>query len=150
MSEVYKKVKEFKSKYPMTVAWRLKANSKVVERHLNPDEHVIYAFAAQKSVSSLDVFSTAVIALTNKRILIGRKRLVFGYFLNSVTPEMFNDLKVMASMFWGKIYIDTVKEYITLSNIDKGALDEIETEITSYMMEAKKLYPDHENAKKRK
>ncbi|MBQ7136596.1 MAG: PH domain-containing protein [Bacilli bacterium] len=150
MSEVYKKVKEFKSKYPMTVAWRLKANSKVVERHLNPDEHVIYAFTAQKSVSSLDVFSTAVIALTNKRILIGRKRLVFGYFLNSVTPEMFNDLKVMASMFWGKIYIDTVKEFITLSNIDKGALDEIETEITSYMMEAKKLYPDHENVKKRK
>jgi len=150
MNEVYKRVKEFKSKYPMTVAWRLKANSKVIEKHINPDEHVIYAFAAQKSVSSLDVFSTAVVALTNKRILIGRKRLVFGYFLNSVTPEMFNDLKVMASMFWGKIYIDTVKEYITLSNIDKGALDEIETEITSYMMEAKKLYPDHESSKKRK
>lgn len=144
MGEVYKRVKEFKNKYPMTVAWRLKSNSKVVEKHLNPDEYVIYAFAAQKSASSLDVFSTAVIALTNKRILMGRKRAVFGYFLNSITPDMFNDLKVMASMIWGKIYIDTVKEFITLSNIDKGALDEIETEITSYMMEAKKLYPDDE------
>ena len=151
MGEVYKRVKEFKSKYPMTVAWRLRANSKVIEKHLNPDEYVIYAFAAQKSVSSLDVFSTAVIALTNKRILMGRKRAVFGYFLSSITPDMFNDLKVMASMIWGKVYIDTVKEFITLSNIDKGALDEIETEITSYMMEAKKLYPDSEdNAKKRK
>lgn len=142
MGEVYKRVKEFKSKYPMTVAWRLKLNSSVIERHLNPDEYVIYAFAAQRSVSSLDVFSTAVVALTNKRILIGRKRAVFGYFLNSITPDMFNDLKVMASMIWGKVYIDTVKEFITLSNIDKGALDEIETQITSYMMEAKKLYPD--------
>ena len=55
---------------------------------------------------------------------------------------MFNDLKVMSTVIWGKIYIDTVKEFITLSNIDKGALDDIETQITSYMMEAKKLYPD--------
>lgn len=148
MSEVYKRVKEFKQKYPMTVAWRLKLNSKVIERHLNPDEYVTYAFVAQKSASSLDVFSTAVVALTNKRILIGRKRLVFGYFLNSITPDMFNDLKVMSSMIWGKIYIDTVKEFITLSNIDKGALDEIETAITSYMMEAKKLYPKNEKKSK--
>lgn len=150
MGEVYKRVKEFKNKHPMTVAWRLKANSKVIERHINPDEYVIYAFAAQKSVSSLDVFSTAVVALTNKRILIGRKRAVFGYFLDSVTPEMFNDLKVMASLIWGKIYLDTVKEFITLSNLDKGALDEIETEITSYMMEAKKLYPSIDTDSKRK
>jgi len=142
MGEVYKRAKEFKTKHPMTVAWRLKANSRVVEKHLNPDEYVIYAFPAQKSVSSLDVFSTAVVALTNKRILMGRKRALFGYFLNSITPDMFNDLKVMSSVIWGKIYIDTVKEFITLSNIDKGALDEIETQITSYMMEAKKLYPE--------
>lgn len=152
MGEVYKKVKEFKHNHPMTVAWRLKANSKIVEKHINPDEYVIYAFAAQRSVSSLDVFSTAVVALTNKRILIGRKRAVFGYFLDSVTPDMFNDLKVMSSVIWGKIYIDTVKEFITLSNIDKSALSEIETEISSYMMEAKKLYPSHdeEDSKKRK
>lgn len=152
MGEVYQKVKEFKHKHPMTIAWRLKANSKIVEKHINPDEHVIYAFAAQKSVSSLDVFSTAVVALTNKRILIGRKRAVFGYFLDSITPDMFNDLKVMSSVIWGKIYIDTVKEFITLSNIDKSALSEIETEISSYMLEAKKLYPSHdeEDSKKRK
>ena len=150
MGEVYKRVREFKDKYPMTVAWRLKANSKVIERPINPDEYVIYAFAAQKSASSLDVFSTAVVALTNKRILIGRKRAVFGYFLDSITPEMFNDLKVMASLVWGKIYLDTVKEFITLSNLDKGALDEIETQITSYMMEAKKLYPSIDKDSKAK
>ena len=42
MNNVYKRVKEFKSKYPATVAWRLKANSKVVEKHINPDEKVLY------------------------------------------------------------------------------------------------------------
>ena len=34
--------------------------------------------------------------------------------------------------------IDTVKELVVLSNIDKGALGEIETYITEYMMEEKK------------
>ena len=140
MNDVYEKVKEFKTKYPMTVAWRLKANSKVVQKHMNPDEHVIYAFAAQKSKSSLDIFSTAIVVLTNKRILIGRKRVVFGYFLDTVTPDMFNDLKVKAGIIWGRIYIDTVKEFIPLSNIQKDALDEIETNITEYMMEEKKKY----------
>jgi len=140
MKSVYKRVKEFKNKYPMTVAWRLKANSKVVEKHINPDEEVIYAFVAQKSHSSIDVFSTAVVVLTDKRILIARKRLLFGYFLDGITPAMFNDLKIKASLLWGKIFIDTAKELITLSNIDKNALDEIETSISSYMLEKKKLY----------
>ena len=39
------------------------------------------------------------------------------------------------------VYIDTVKEFVTLSNISLDALTEIETRITSFMMEAKKQYP---------
>lgn len=147
MNNVYKRVKEFKAKYPMTIAWRLKANSRVVEKHINPDEKVLYAFPAQKSHSSLDVFSTAIVVLTDKRILIGRKRLLFGYFLDGITPAMFNDLKVTASLIWGKIFVDTAKELITLSNIDKQALDEIETNISSYMLEKKKLYVEHKEKK---
>lgn len=139
-NQVYKKVLEFKHRHPATVAWRLKQNSSVIEKHLNPDEEVLYAFAAQKNDSSFDIFGTAVIAITNKRILIGRKRVVFGYFLDSVTPDLFNDLKVKGGLIWGKVYIDTVKEFITLSNIGVEALPEIETEISRYMMEMKKAY----------
>ena len=127
----------FKKKYHMSIAWRLKKNSKVVEKHLNPDEKVLYVFAAQKNDNPFDIISTAVVALTTKRLLIGRKRLVFGYFLDSITPDMFNDLNVIASMIWGKIHIDTINEYVTLSNIDKKALPEIESMITSYMMKEK-------------
>ena len=141
-NQVYKRVLEFKHRHPGTVAWRLRLNSSVVERHLNPDEEVLYAFAAQKNDSSFDIFGTAVIAITNKRILIGRKRVVIGYFLNSITPDMFNDLKVHGGLIWGRIYIDTVKEFVTLSNISLSALDEIETNITEYMMEEKKKYKD--------
>lgn len=147
-NQVYKKVLEFKHRHPGTVAWRLRQNSSVVERHLNPDEEVLYAFAAQKNDSSFDIFGTAVIAITNKRILIGRKRVVIGYFLNSITPDMFNDLKVHGGLIWGRIYIDTVKEFVTLSNISLSALDEIETNITEYMMEEKKKYKDKDEDKK--
>ena len=136
-SSAYELASKFKKKYKMSVAWRIKKNAKIVEKHLNPNEKILYAFTAQKNDNMFDLFSTAVIALTNKRILIGRKRVVFGYFLDSITPDMFNDLKVLSVMIWGKIYIDTINEFVTLSNIDKRALPEIETMITDYMMKEK-------------
>ena len=140
MGSVYEQVKAFKNKYPMTVGWRLKQNSEVIERHLNPGEEVFYAFVAQKNDNPLDIISTAVVALTNERILIGRKRVVMWYFLDSITPDMFNDLKILSGIIWGKVYIDYVKEFVTLSNISKDALSEIETKISSFMMEQKKKY----------
>lgn len=140
MGEVYRRALKFKKLHPSTIGWRIKQNASIVEKHLNPDEKVLYVFVAQKNDNPLDVLSTAVIALTDKRILIGRKRVVFGYFLDSVTPDLFNDLKVKGGLIWGKVYIDTVKEFITLSNIGVEALPEIETEISSYMMEMKKAY----------
>ena len=140
MGEVYRRALKFKKLHPSTIGWRIKQNASIVEKHLNPDEKVLYVFVAQKNDNPLDVLSTAVIALTDKRILIGRKRVVFGYFLDSITPDLFNDLKVKGGLIWGKVYIDTVKEFITLSNIGVEALPEIETEISRYMMEMKKAY----------
>ena len=138
-------VNEFIKKYPMTIAWRVKKHSKIVEKFLNPDEEVKFAFAAQKNDSTTDIFNTYVVALTNKRIILGRKRLFFGFFYTSITPDMFNDLTVKMGIVWGKIYIDTVRELVTLSNIDPKALDSIETNITEYMMNEKKKYVSNVN-----
>ena len=138
-------VNEFIKKYPMTIAWRTKKHSKIVEKFLNPDEEVKFAFAAQKNDSTTDIFNTYVVALTNKRIILGRKRLFFGFFYTSITPDMFNDLTVKMGIVWGKIYIDTVKELVVLSNIDPKALDSIETNITEYMMNEKKKYVSNVN-----
>jgi len=140
MRTVYNRLKEFKSKYPSTIAWRLKSHSKVVEKHLNPGEEVIYAFAAQKGFSTFDIFSTYAVVLTNKRIILAQKRVFFGYLFLAVTPDMFNDLTVNTGIFWGKVNIDTIKETIVLSNIAKSSVQEIETAITQYMMEEKKKY----------
>ena len=45
---IYDAAKKFKKKYRLTVAWRLKANCKIVEKHLNPGEIVKYVFVGQK------------------------------------------------------------------------------------------------------
>lgn len=140
MSKLYNELKKFKNKYPKTIAWRLKAHAEVIEKHFNPDEYVTYAFAAQKNFNSLDLFSTYAVALTNKRILLAQKRVLFGYLFLAITPDMFNDLTVNTGMIWGKINIDTIKETVVLSNIDVNAVSDIETKITEYMMNEKQKY----------
>lgn len=144
-NDVYNKVKEFKRKYPRTIAWRLKKNSKVVQMHLNPGERVLYAFCGQKNANPLDIITTCVIAVTNKRLVIGQKRVVFGYFYYSITPDLYNDLQVRNGLIWGDVIIDTVKEKVHLSNIDPKGLIEIETVITEFMMKEKKKYHINEN-----
>ena len=137
---VYESLKKFKNKYKSSIVWRLKAHASVIEKYLNPGETVTYAFAAQRGFSTFDVFSTFAVVLTNKRILLAQKRVLFGYTYLAITPDMFNDLTVYSGLIWGKVYIDTVKETVILSNISKAAMDEIETQITEYMMEEKKKY----------
>ena len=127
----------FKSKYPLTIGWRLKRHSKILLEHLHDDEVIRYAFYAQKNKSSFDVTSSGIIAVTNKRLVIARDRVVIGYFFDSITADMFNDLKVRSGIIWGKIIIDTVSELVILSNISKSALPEIEEEVTSAMLELK-------------
>ncbi|MCI8467812.1 MAG: hypothetical protein HFI08_06490 [Bacilli bacterium] len=140
MGAVYDHAKLFKSKYPSTIGWRLKKHAKVIEKHLNPGETIKYAFVGQKNDLFYDIFGTCIVALTNKRILIGQKRVVFGYFLSSITPDLFNDMEVYQGLLWGKVTIDTVKEVVIISNLDKKCLPEIETNITEFMMEEKKKY----------
>ncbi len=138
MSETYKKILEYAQKFPGTVAWRKKAHSKVIDKHLNPGEEVTYAFCCQKGFNSFDIFNTYAVALTNKRIMVAQKRLLFGYLFISITPDLFNDLSIKTGIIWGKACIDTAKEVVVLSNLSKASVDEIETRITEFMMEEKK------------
>ena len=139
-NNIYEKFLQLKKKFPATIAWRLKAHSKVVEKFLNPGENILYAFAAQKNNNPLDIVTTYAVVLTNKRILLAQKRLLFGYFYTAITPDLFNDLKVSKGIIWGKVIIDTMKERVFISNIQSSALNEIETNITEYMMNEKQKY----------
>ena len=150
MSKIYEMAMDYMNKYPWTVAWRIRKHCEVVERHLNPDEEPIYVFAGQKNDSFADIFTTCVIVLTNKRILIGQKRVVCGYFLSSITPDLYNDMEVYEGLIWGKVTIDTMKELVIITNLDKKSLPEIETNISEYMMEAKKQYKTRDDVEDEK
>ncbi len=137
---VYDHIIEFKNKYPATVAWRLKKHSEVIDGYLNPNEKILYAFCGQKNNDWWDLFTSCVVVLTNTRILIGQKRVVWGSFYNQITPDLYNDMQVYKGLLWGKITIDTLKEKVFISNLSKDSLNEIETHISEYMIEAKKEY----------
>ena len=135
---IYNKVKEFKRKYPLTVAFRLKAHAKVASKFVGSDEEIKYVFVAQKNHHSLDFVNTNIIVLTDKRIIVATKRLIFGYFFRMITPDMFNDLTIKNGIIWGKVIIDTINEKVVLSNIDSNALAEIDDNITMNMLNQKK------------
>ena len=140
MGNSYALASKFMKKYPMTIAWRIKRHCKIIDKHLNPDEEILYIFAGQKNDSMVDLFHTCVITFTNKRIMIATDRVLFGYFFRSITPDMYNDLTVSKGIIWGKVVVDTIKEVIMITNIDAKALDEIETNITEIMIKCKKEY----------
>lgn len=147
MGIVYKAALRFKKKYPGTIAWRIKRHADVIEQHLNPDEEVKYVFLGQRNNQFYDIVTTGIFVITNKRIMVASKRVLFGYFLFSITPDMFNDLTVISGLIWGNVVIDTIKEKVFVSNLSKRSLDEIETMVTAYMMEEKKEYPERESKK---
>ncbi len=138
--EIYKRAKAFKRKYPLTIAFRLKEHAKVVSKFVGDDEEVKYVFVAQKNYKSYEIVNTNIIVLTDKRLIVATKRIVFGYFLKVITPDLFNDLTIKNGIIWGKVIIDTVKEKVILSNIDPNALAEIDDNITMTMIEEKKEY----------
>ena len=138
MNYICEQAKQFKKSYPLTVAWRLNSHSKVIKKHLSDDESILYVFEGQKSPYLWDMFSTYLVALTNKRILVAEKRLLFGYYFISITPEMFNDLSVQSGIIWGKVFIDTIKEQVVINNIDKRALAKIQNKVSEYMLEEKR------------
>lgn len=140
MSKTYELVANFKKKYPLTIGFRLKKHCKVIDLHLNPDEKVLYAFPAQKNNNFYEIFYTNVVVLTNKRILIATKKVLWGYYLVTITPDMFNDLTIRKGLFFGNVVLDTINERVFLSNVDPKALPEIETIISEYMMSEKQKY----------
>lgn len=140
MANVLNKLIEYKRKYSSTVMWRLSAHAKLVEANLHEGEQVLYAFAGQKDNNHFGFFNTYVLVLTNERLIIAQKKLIIGYSLNSITPDLFNDLRIVSGVIWGAVTIDTVKEVVYLTNISKKSLPEIQKTITKFMLDEKKKY----------
>ena len=143
---IYEAAREFRNKYPLTVAFRLKANSAVVQKHLDAGETPLYTFVGQKRKDRMGRNQTAVVTITDKRILIGRSKLFnFGYTLNVITPDMFNDLRVECGPVFGSVILDTVKEKVVITHLDRRSLDDIENHVSGTMTNLKKEYLSSSN-----
>lgn len=138
--KVLNKLREFKYKYSSTIMWRINKHAKVVEANLHDGEEVLYAFCGQKNQNHLHIFNTYAVVLTSERLIFAQKRLLIGFSLNSITPDMFNDIKITSGLIWGSVMIDTVKEVIYLTNVSKKALSEIQKTISKFMITEKKNY----------
>ena len=138
MINCYNLAKSFLRKFPMTIAWRIKQHAKIIDKHLNVGEEILYVFTGQKNDGTTNIFNTYIIVFTDKRIILATKRVLFGYFFKSITPDMYNDLTIRRGLIWGNVVIDTIKEVITIGNIDIRALDDIETNITEVILKQKK------------
>lgn len=141
----YDKVKAFKQKFPGTVSWRIKKHCAVIDKHLNPNEELLYAFCGQLNDNPLNLFDTGVVAVTSERLIVGQNFIWPGYKFVSITPDMYNDCTVKSGFIWGTIGIDTLKETVWISDLSKKSMPEIETIITTFMQEMKKRYPDRED-----
>ena len=145
MKSIYSMVREFKSKYSKCIAFRLAEHSKVIEEHLYEGEKVNYVFCGQKSESFFSLFNSCVVAIIDQRLGVGQKRILWGFFFTSVTPDLYNDLKVIKNLIWSDIFIDTVSEKVYISNLDPKSAVEISKHITKFMMEEKKKYGKKNN-----
>ena len=127
----------FKKKYPSTIGWRVKKHASVIQSYLNDEEIVLYAFYGQKNQYFYEIFFTTIVVITNKRVLLGRKRFFGQHYFSSITPDMLNDFQVRKNIIWGSVEVDTVKEHFIISNISKKALPEIEESISKYVVNEK-------------
>ena len=50
LEEIYKRTNDFLKRYPFTIAWRLRQHAKIMAKHINPNERIIYVFTAQKMI----------------------------------------------------------------------------------------------------
>lgn len=137
----YNFVHDFQKKYPLTISWfRLKKHAKLLDKNLYPDEKIIYAFPGQIHSAGNGIFNTGIFAITNKRIITAQDRLIIGYKINAITLDLYNDLQVSAGVIWGSVTVDTVKETLVFTHIQKSGLIEIQKSITSYIIKSKKEY----------
>lgn len=145
MNSCYEKLKPFIEKYPGGVTWfRLKKHCEIVDKHINPGEKIEFVIAGQLDNDHFSFFNTGVLAVTSERLIVAQNRLLVGYKCLSITPDLYNDLSVDCGLFWGMLCVDTVKEKIYISDLDKKSLPEIETVITTFMQDKKKMYKTRE------
>jgi hypothetical protein len=122
MKSIYEKALEFKNRYPGTFGYRLKKHAKVIEDNLLEGEKVTNVYCG-----SLGTFDTAILAITNKRIILGHKKLFFGSKCVSINNDKICSVNAYNGMIWGKVIISSLSDdYFALYHLGKKASTKIQ------------------------
>lgn len=96
----------------------------VIAKNLQPGEDVLMTFIGLHNyISPTNHNGNCAFAITNKRILIGQKKIV-GEFFQIVQLNMLNDITMNSGFVLGVITIDTMKEKFNVA-VDKKQANNI-------------------------
>jgi hypothetical protein len=107
MGIVYEKILRFKNKYPSTFALRLKKHAEVAEKSLMKGEKVYEAYCACN-----ENFRSYAIVITDKRIILAHKNLMFGYHVESISKDKIYKIDNEQGFKWSEISLNSLTETI--------------------------------------
>jgi hypothetical protein len=135
--EMYDAAKETGSGQGMTETWGVK-HFEVVAKSLQADEEVLYTFIGLHNYISMSKHdNNYAYAVTNKRIIMGQKKLV-GENLQSVSLENINDVTLQKGMAIGTVTIDTIREKFNVG-VTKSQAQVISDNIHELVFRAKQI-----------
>mgnify|MGYP003319667080 CR=1 FL=1 len=98
----------------MTIAWRVRQHCKVIDKHLNPNEEILYMFAGQKNDNSIEPVvsglllyaktNEVVIPYNNQYNMSGNMIGAHSLDLNQNFKEIKKQLDHIVSINFGDIY----------------------------------------------
>ena len=108
----------------------------VIASNLRSDENVLFVFIGLHNYVSMTKHdNNFAYAITNKRILMGQKK-VIGQNFQSVALDQVNDIKFKSGLALGVITIDTIKETFNVA-LDKAQASNINDQIHRILMDLK-------------
>ena len=118
--EMYDAAKETGSGQGLNESWGVK-HFGIIEKNLHADEEGLYTFIGLHNYISMSKHDqNFAYAVTNKRILMGQKKIV-GEAFQSVSLENINDITLQTGMVYGTVTVDTIKEAFNVGVVKSQA-----------------------------
>lgn len=108
----------------------------VIEKNLQQDEDVKLVFFGNHNYDHSKIGSLNnsdggfAYALTDHRLLFGRKKILFGDIFKAIALSNLNDISINTDSVWGSIVFDTLKEKFSIK-LAKGYANKVFQEIHS-------------------
>ena len=126
MGIIYEKAMKFKSKYSGSISFRLKEHSKFAEKYLVDGEKVLHVYCGCR-----DFFHTRVLVITDKRVMVAHKNLLFGGYCSSIDKNEICEIGTHKGIIWNEITLSTLTDlFCYIGKLTSSAAAQMKEEIT--------------------